>query len=100
MISYKVSILKGETSLNRLDDNVDVEVRFVDGKCYVATFYTIENINSLFKKNMKTGECLNGLYFWGADMVIVKELTDENIKKTVDDIIKNKEIEESFLKIS
>jgi hypothetical protein len=48
-------------------DNIDIEVRFADGRRYAATFFTIENLCQLFRKNQTTGECAGGIYLWAAN---------------------------------
>jgi hypothetical protein len=78
---------------NENDDNSDVIFELNDGTKWVATFFTIQNIMSLCKKNKKTGECLNGIYFCSTDMIIVEQLNRELILKTLQDLIENDEIE-------
>lgn len=76
--------------------NEMLEVRLTTrgGQDYVANFTTQKFIDDIFRKNKKTGECLSGTYFCMPDnMVIVDELTNDNIKKTIDDLIDKKEIE-------
>lgn len=36
-----------------------------------------------------SGECLNGSYFWGSDMVIIKYFDRDLIKNMVSDMIDN-----------
>jgi hypothetical protein len=93
---YDVAILTGSEELNAKNDNVDVEVRFKNGELYTASFFTIENIASLFEKNKGTGECLSGLYFSSSDMVIVKIITFENIVNIVNGLIKEKSLFDLF----
>ncbi|MEM9861577.1 MAG: hypothetical protein AAF938_08185 [Myxococcota bacterium] len=78
------------------DDNVDVHVTFEDGSCYTATFFTIENIRSLFEKNRRTGECDSGRYLWAADMIIVRDLAIETIEQTVESLLKDDELVAAF----
>ena len=49
-MKFDIRILSNE-KLNEKDDNVDVEIILSDGKIFSATFFTIENIKTLFKKN-------------------------------------------------
>ncbi len=85
---YDVAILVGTNPLNFDDDNVDVEIRFKNGSLYTATFFTTQNIESIFRKNRETGECQSGLYFYCKDMIIVEKLTIENIVSTVKSLLK------------
>jgi hypothetical protein len=79
-----------------VDDNVDVEVVFETGEHYVATFFTIENLRSLLRKNRSTGECRNGLYTWSVNMIVVERLSKETITEIVDDLIQTKEFAAAF----
>ncbi|PIT09529.1 hypothetical protein [Snodgrassella alvi] len=91
-----IKILKYDQDLNQVNDNVDVEVFLDNGKRYAATFFTIENIISILNKYKETKECCNGLYFWASDMIIVENLNDKVINKTIQDLIKNEEFHHAF----
>ncbi|MWP47531.1 hypothetical protein [Gilliamella sp. Pas-s27] len=91
-----IKILKYDQDLNQVTDNVDVEVFLDNGKRYAATFFTIENIISILNKYKETKECCNGLYFWASDMIIVENLNDKVINKTIQDLIKNEEFHHAF----
>ena len=93
---YDVAVLVGDTPLNAENDNVDVEVRFKDGRVFTATFFTLENVVSLFERNKSTGECDKGLYLYCVNMVLVKELTINNITDTVRQLIKRDELKHAF----
>jgi len=71
------------------DCNVDVEVKFSDGRRFGATFFTLLNLRSLFDKNKETGECAGGAYLWAADMILVEQLSIDVIRKAVVDLIEN-----------
>ena len=73
------------------NDNVDIEVKLSNGKRYGATFFTLTNIQYIFEKYKSTGECLNGLYFWSSNMIVVEKLTLEVIDLTVRDLLNNGE---------
>lgn len=81
------------------DDNVDVEVTLPDGARYAATFFTLANIQSLFRKNIQTGECDGGLYLWASDMIIVRQLTQETIERAVDDLMASGEFSGAFSRL-
>ena len=53
MISFELTIIGG--ILDAHDDNVDVEITLDNGEIYYATFFTVANVNSLFKKNKQGG---------------------------------------------
>ena len=54
----------------------------------------------MFEKNKKTGECANGTYFCIPQMVLVEEISEQNVRATIDDLINNLEIESYFKKIN
>ena len=92
---FELSVV-GNQQYNVGDDNVDVEVRFPDGSRYVATFFTLTNIATLFNKNRETGECLGGLYFWAADMIIVESLEPGTLVATVSGLLEDDEFFSAF----
>jgi len=77
-------------------DNTDVIVKFEDGTRFWATFFTYDNINWLREKNIKSGECLSGRYFWSSDLILVDEVTRVRIKEVIDHLIKTGEFGEVF----
>ncbi len=89
MITFELLITSDEFDI--YDDNVDVEIS-LDGDVYYATFFTLTNIKSLFKKNRNTGECRSGLYLWASDMILVETLSKDVIQHTVEDLITSGEL--------
>lgn len=83
-----------------VDDNVDVEVKFADGSRFTATFFTLENVRSLFSKNKITGECSKGTYLWATEMILVESLDRETMLETVRGLIRDGEFEDAFTKVS
>jgi len=78
------------------DDNTDVIVTFENGKRWVATFFSYQNILSLSEKNRKSGECLGGKYFVATDMVLVDVVSRERIEAVVGEMLKLDEFERYF----
>src|SRR5687768_11410986 len=78
------------------DDNSDVIVTLSDDKKYVATFFTYDNVKTLTEKNKRTGELLNGKYFWASDMILIDRIDRETIEKVIDDLIKEKSFDQLF----
>lgn len=76
--------------------NVDVEVVFSDGRRYACTFLTIENLQHLMEVHRKTGECLAGSYFWAADLIILRELSENEMRRAIADMILTGEFEMAF----
>ncbi len=93
---YEVTWVNYEHGIDPDNSNLDVHVNFKNGSSFVATFFTLKNLQQLFLKYKETGECANGTYFWAADMIIVQEMTKENIVKTVQQLIEDEEFEKAF----
>jgi hypothetical protein len=93
---YQLIIFEGEAGIDRLNDNVDVEVVFGDGSRWGATFFTLANIQALFDKNRQTGECHNGLYLWASGMIIVQQCDREKITATIEGLLEAVEFEGAF----
>lgn len=93
---YQLLIFTGADPLDSQDDNVDVEVVFPNGERYVATFFTLKNLETIMNRHAQSGECNYGKYLWAADMVIVRELTTEAIRETVAYMILERELESAF----
>ena len=87
-------------SWDEFDDNLDIEITLSDGRQYSATFFTLRNLESLFEKNRRTGECAGGLYFWAVDMILVERLDHETIRATIADLISSGELASACLQIS
>ena len=81
------------------DDNVDVVVKLTDGRQFVATVFTLQNLSTLFKKNRNTGECAGGTYLWASDMILVNRLTPQVLEETVATLIRDDEFETAFTEI-
>ncbi len=95
----QIWIIQGTDKLDPNNDNVDIEVHFDSGERHLATFFTLENIYSLFQGNKTTKECKSGLYFWASDMIIVERLTEETIRETIEDLISNDEMKHALTKV-
>ncbi len=95
-LTYAVSIVHYAEIVDPTDDNVDVHVRMESGERYVATFFTLKNVQRLMDGYKQTGECSSGQYFWASDMVIIHDLTDETIRQTVEDLIASGEFKRAF----
>lgn len=53
--------------------NVDVEVSLADGSRWCATLFTLTEVERLMSRWARTGEALDGSYFWCIYSVIVRE---------------------------
>jgi hypothetical protein len=92
---YKIEIFS-KSPVDPEDDNVDVYVHFEDGRSYIATFFTLRNIERLMEKDRRTGESGGGLHFWATDMVIVRRLDPETVRLAIEDIIASGDLEQVF----
>ncbi len=81
--------------------NETVEVRLTrrDGQEYTANFTAKNFIDYMFEKNKRTGECAQGTYFCMPNMILVEEISEQKVRATIDDLIKNLEIETHFRKV-
>ncbi len=66
---------------------------------YVASFFTYANLFELQSQNIKTGECLNGKYFYAKNMVLIDECSMENVKTVVQHLVEEGEFREAFRRI-
>jgi len=82
-----------------IDDNIDAIVTLDDGRRYGATFFTIANIQRLLERYRSTGECAKGLYFWGPDLIILRELTVDAMERTIADLIANNELDRALVRL-
>ena len=90
-------IISGTAETN---DNSDVIVTFNDNTRFVASFFTYENIEHLRQKNKRTGECLDGRYFWASDMIIVDRINRKEVEEVIDSLIEDNYFTLVFNKIS
>jgi hypothetical protein len=91
----KGPIIGGQESIN---DNSDIDIILEDGTVLYATAFTFKNIEWLRDKNIKTGECLNGRYFWAKNMLIVNKINRQEIEQIVNHLIQEGELESIFTK--
>ena len=98
-IPYTTSWREDLSSVDALDNNIDVFVEFSDGSRYTATFFTLHNLNTLMREYELTGECAGGLYIWASDMIVVRELSPASIEQCVASLIENHEFEGAFTRL-
>jgi hypothetical protein len=73
-----------------------VIVTFENGKRWMATFFSYQNILSLAERNRKSDACLSGKYFVATDMVLVDVVSRERIEAVVAEMLKLNEFERYF----
>ncbi|MFI7598891.1 hypothetical protein [Actinoplanes sp. NPDC049681] len=84
-------MLGGEDALDTVD-NVDAHIYLPDGTHRYATFFTTEAINSLLRKDARTGETGGGRYFWCSDQVIVPRPGVPAMMEAVTEMIRSGDI--------
>jgi hypothetical protein len=60
-----------------------------EGKRYWGWAWTLEAIDQVMKKNRLTGECAGGSYFWVDGLIVMNEISEEELGKAVDDLVKS-----------
>ena len=84
----------------RANGNIDVHVYPTDGRHYCGTFFTLDNLAWLMDRGRETGECASGAYMWSTRMVIVRELTESNLRIAVEDLIRTGALESALERCS
>ncbi|MDF2193414.1 hypothetical protein [Paraflavitalea sp. CAU 1676] len=75
---------------DRLNANHDVIVELTDSKRYIATFFTLINIQYLMTHyEQNSGECNNGSFFWASDMCIVKVIDEKVITEAINTMLED-----------
>lgn len=85
-----------EDSWDRNDCNTDVIVVFRDRSKWIASLFTYQNVETLRKKNIQTGECMSGTYFWSSDMVLIDVISRESIELLIDHLIEHDNFKSVF----
>jgi hypothetical protein len=92
MVKFKIIFPSGYDVKNINNDNIDINVVLPNERVYFATLFTLQNIQMLMQSSELS-------YFWSTDMIIVKNLEKETIKKAVTQIIAEFHLEVSFSQI-
>lgn len=86
---------EGETFDHR-KGNTDIVVLLNNGKKYIASFFTYENIEKIRRQNQQSGDFMNGTYFCNKNMVKVEECSLKTIELLVQHLIDEGEFIEVF----
>ncbi len=90
-----------QTTVNDYSNhNTDVVVQFVNGKKYIATFFTYQNIKDLQAQHQESGEYLSGKYFWTNNMLLIDNCSRESITTVVEDLLEEGEFHHIFKSIT
>ncbi|MFB6246027.1 MAG: hypothetical protein ABEI74_00330 [Candidatus Pacearchaeota archaeon] len=99
MQSRKYNFWFEEPEENNVDKQNDAATLGIikDNKDYYGNFVTKSYVNYLFNKNESTGENQSGSYLADpGNMIIVKDLKDETINKTLKDLSDKLILEDFF----
>jgi hypothetical protein len=66
---------------------------------YVASFFSYDNINALKSHHSKTGEYLNGKYFFSKNMLLIDDCSMENVREVVEHLMEEGEFGAVFREI-
>lgn len=69
------------------NENTDVIVLMENGKKYIASFFTYDNIEKLKKEHQRSGEYLSGKYFRADNMVLIDQCSKEAVREVVEHMI-------------
>ena len=81
------------------DANTDVIVTRADGSRWGASFFSYKNIQTLTRKNKRTGECFSGAYFWSSDMLLVDEVSRQRIEEVIAQLLNENDFEAIFTQL-
>ena len=78
------------------EETIDVYVRTDSGSGYSGVLATVRNLESLFRKFSKSGECANGTYVYIMNLVILEVITRETVSKVIADLVATGDIVHIF----
>ena len=91
--------LPGEEPYDPENEAVDVRLLTQDGLEYESNFVARKFLDTMFEKDKRTGECAQGTYFAMPNMIIVNRVDESTVRKTIDAMIENLEIDIYFTPI-
>jgi hypothetical protein len=97
-LDYSIEII-GDLESSR-ESNVDVYISFGNSEKYFCTFFTVSNIEYLLKRYSETGENNYGRFFWATNMIILKEITLENMRSCVNSLLIDGTFHDAFAFVS
>jgi hypothetical protein len=75
---------------------VDLE----DGSSFALTFFTVRNVRLLLDRYRETGECASGTFLWAKNMIIVDEISQSVLEKSIRELINTGELDSCAQKIA
>lgn len=77
----------------------DVIVVLSNGYKYAASFIPYSEVEHIREHSMQSGEFLNGLYYWGHNMVLVESCEQKTVERVVEHMIEEGDFSEAFRKL-
>lgn len=91
-MKFKVNFPTGYQVIDERNDNLDINVILENGEIFFCTIFTIENIKMLIHNNSLS-------FFWADNMVILNDLSKDNIKSFIQETLDFGNFENIFFKI-
>jgi hypothetical protein len=88
--------LQPDDALTGKSSASDAIVRFADGRRFVGSFLTFEEIDSARRCDQRSGKRLSGSYFWTSDMILIEKVTRGLIEQVVVELIAKGAFEHAF----
>ena len=85
-MDFKITFPAGHKQTNELDDNINVHIILENGNVFVATLFTLANIQRLMTQSGSAS-------FWASDMIIAANLSQEGIRDTIQEVIDDEYLE-------
>jgi len=105
LLTAEAGNVSGESDYSNYNTDVIVLIEQEDNHCnlvavkYVATFFTYDNIEELKAIHHKSGEYLNGKYFFFKNMVLINNCSKNNITEVVNHLIEEGDFSEVFRRV-
>ncbi len=96
--SFKIEV-PDPKQFDPTNEVVEVRLTTKNGQEYYVDFVTTHFIDYIFEKNKRTKECAKGTYFCMPNMILVEEISESNVRATIDDLIDKLAIEKHFKKM-
>lgn len=97
-MGYEVEMFKDEQERDLRRHSKYVTIKTRRGEEFSTNFITNVYIRKMMRRWKKSGDYARGSYFPTAKVVLVRNLKENTIKKTIDDIIDSLAVEEFFVK--
>lgn len=66
---------------------------------YIATFFSFDHINTINRQHFRSGEFLDGTYFFAKNMLLINNCSYINVRKIINHLIEEGNFKDVFKKI-